>query len=114
MHTVSTAREGRVLGALVALALLAAVLFVVTPKASASKSECEPGGKVCGWSGENYTGTFSWWAANTGCHNHEFNPNIRSMYNHTGHDIELPGRGILGAGFSFPWAEPAITGLICT
>jgi hypothetical protein len=113
MHTVSTARLGRVLGAYVALALLAAVLFVATPKASASKSECA-GGWVCAWSGESYTGNFSHWGANTGCHNHENNPNIRSMYNNTGHDIELPGRGILGAGFSFPWAEPPITGLICT
>jgi hypothetical protein len=114
MHTVSTVRKGGVLGALVAPALLAAVLFVATPKASASISQCEPGGKVCAWSGGSATGNFSWWAANTGCHNHAGNPNIRSMYNRTDHDIELPGRGFLGAGFSFGWAEPAITGLICT
>jgi hypothetical protein len=114
MHTVPTARHGRVLGALVAFALLAVVLFIATPKASAEISQCAEGGRVCAWSGANYTGTFSWWAANTGCHNHEFNPSIRSMYNHTGHDINIVGRGTLGAGFSFAWAEPAITTAICT
>lgn len=113
MHSVSTAQRGRALGALMALALLAAVLFVTTPKASAAKSDCA-GGWVCAWSGESYTGTFSHWGANTGCHNHEFNPNVRSMYNNTGHDINIVGRGSLGAGFSFPWAEPPITQEICT
>jgi hypothetical protein len=113
MHIVPAARQGRFLGALVALALLAAVLFVATPKASASISQCESAGRVCAWSGGEYTGTFSWWAANTGCHNHEFNPSIRSMYNRTGHDINVAG-GTLGAGFAFGWAEPAITGAICT
>jgi len=112
MDTVSTARKGHALGALVALAVLVAVLFVGTPKASAT-SQC-PGGAVCAWSGANYTGTFSWWAANTGCHNHINNPNIRSMYNHTGHDINIVGRGSLGAGFEFGWADPAITQAICT
>ena len=112
MHTVSTARQRRVLGALVALALLTAVLFVATEKASAT-SQC-PGGAVCAWSGANYTGNFSWWAANTGCHNHAGNPNIRSMFNNTGHTINIVGRGSLGASFEFGWAEPAITTEICT
>jgi hypothetical protein len=113
MHTVPAAGKERVLGVLVTLALLVVVLFVATPKASAEMSQCAEGGRVCAWSGANYTGTFSWWAANTGCHNHEFNPFIRSGWNHTGHDVWY-GSGTLGAGFAFAWAEPAITGAICT
>jgi hypothetical protein len=113
MHTVPAARQGRVLGALVVLALLAVVLFVATPKASAESSQCNESGRVCAWSGGNYNGTFSWWAANTGCHNHEMNPNIRSIWNRTGHTILVQGEP-LGAGFLVSGGEPPVTGAICT
>jgi len=112
MHTDFTAQKGYALSALVALALFTAVLFVATPKASAT-SQC-PGGSVCAWSGASYTGTFSQWGGNTGCHNHINNPNIRSMFNNTGHTINIVGRGSLGASFEFGWIDPAITTEICT
>jgi Peptidase inhibitor family I36 len=115
MHAVPVVRKV-FLGALVALAFLAGALFVATPKASAALSDCS-GGRVCVWSGAGYGGTFSWWGLNTGCHNHAFNPTLRSVYNNTGGFISIPSIGAVFNPFtaaSLGAGQPSITGAICT
>jgi|SRR5829696_1933873 len=115
MHAVPVARKA-LLGALIALALIAGALLTAVPNASASSSQCNEAGRVCVWALANYEGNFSWWGAGTGCHNHVENANLRTVWNRTSHSINIPERGsvapnssmILGAG------EPSITGSICT
>src|SRR6478672_4597364 len=92
MHTVPVARKV-FLSALVALALVAGALFAATPKASASMGQCSAN-TVCAWSNEGWEGQFSWWALNSGCHFHEGNPRLRSIYNRTSRIIEVPGRSL--------------------
>jgi hypothetical protein len=119
MHNVAVVRTVAVrtvfLSALAALTLLAGALFVAAPKASASVSQCS-GNKVCIWAGRNYEGKFDWWAASeTGCHNHEGNPEVRSIYNKTAYNVEVYGRFILqsGIGVSLEPGEGPITSAIC-
>jgi hypothetical protein len=119
MHDVLVMRTTSVrttlLGVLAALTLLAGALCVVPPKASASLSQCSSG-HVCVWAARNYEGQFSSWpASNTGCHNHESNPEVRSIANWTGYKVEVVGRFILEAGFAVSlnsWEGP-ITSAIC-
>jgi Peptidase inhibitor family I36 len=113
MRTATVTRKVSV-SALVALALLAGALLIATPKASASMSEC-PSGAVCIWKNSNFTGPLSIWAASeTGCHTHEANPEIRSGYNRSGHNVQFGGQIELESGL---WFEKpggnAITGQIC-
>lgn len=80
-----------------------------------SLSQC-PGNAMCVWSNNDFTGNFSFWnASETGCHNHEGNPNLRSGVNQTGLNVELGGTGdILGPGSQFRFLEGgSLTGLIC-
>lgn len=114
MHAVSVARKTS-LSALLALVVLAGALFLVVPKASAERSQCS-GNTVCAWSRSGYEGQFSWWAPNTGCHSHEGNPAIRSIWNNTNKTIEIPARFAIGPGgaISLSAGENSITGLICT
>ena len=115
MHTVPVARKV-FLSTLAALALLAGAMFVATPKASAGLGQCSYN-TVCAWSEEGWRGNFSWWSLNSGCHNHEGNPRLRSVYNLTTRTIEIPGQGeriLPGGTISLqPWMN-AITGVICT
>jgi len=101
------------LSALVALLLLMGAMFVATPKASAGLEQCSAG-QVCIWQNSNFTGTFSWWSrADTGCHNHEGNPNIRSAWNRTDYWVRLGGRGPVAPGNTLQEFSGAITGQIC-
>lgn len=113
MSTVLAARKAA-LGALAALALLAGAMFIgPTPKASASIGQCPEAVVICVWSQTNYEGNFSYWsAAEWGCHTHELNPNIRSVWNRTGLKVVLGGRGYSEPHERKP-IEPAVTGLIC-
>lgn len=112
MHTVPVARRVP-LSALVAFVLLAGALFIATPGASADPSQCSAN-TVCLWANSDYTGNFSFWAASDrGCHNHEGNPNLRSVWNRTSNTIEIPGRGFrIGPNGRIGWSEAA-TGVIC-
>ena len=115
MHSPMVARKVS-LSALIALALLAGALFAFTPKAHASAAQCNEAGRVCVWSLSGAEGTFSWWGAGTGCHEHSFNPVLRSVYNRTSHAINIPERGTVSPN-TLIWltgGEPSITGLICT
>lgn len=70
-----------VLSALIALAVLAGVCFLVSaPKASAVKSDC-PSGKVCFWSGPTFGGTQAFFEG-TGCKGLE-NIDPASAWNNT-------------------------------
>ncbi len=115
MHTVPVARK-MFLSALVALALLAGALFVATPNASADRSQCSSN-TVCAWSNSGYIGNFSFWAASDrGCHNHESNPRLRSVWNRTNNTISIPGKGINvgpGGSISLEGGANEITGVIC-
>jgi len=114
MHTVPVARKVS-LGALVALAMLVGALFIATPQASAERSQCSEN-TACVWERSGYEGRFSFWGPNTGCHNHEGNPSLRSVWNRTGRTIEIPGRFNIGPGgsISLGGSENSITGLVCT
>lgn len=79
---------------------------------SASLSQC-PANAVCAWSGTNYTGDFSWWAAgDTGCKAHAGNPTIRSGVNNTGFWVRFGGGPTLPPATSF-FSGYSIVGLIC-
>jgi hypothetical protein len=112
MHANPVARK-LFLSALAALALLAGALFVATPTASANLGQCSEN-TVCLWANEDYTGNFSFWAASDrGCHNHEGNPSLKSVWNRTSNTIEIPGRGFrIAPGAHIGWSEAA-TGVIC-
>jgi hypothetical protein len=112
-YIVSSARRPFLI-ALASLALLASVLLIAAPKASASKSECSAG-TVCAWENSNFTGNFSQWSASeTGCHNHAGNPNIRSGWNRTGVNARFGGAGVLEPGKAFELLSGnPITGEIC-
>jgi Peptidase inhibitor family I36 len=114
MHAVSDARK-MFSSALIVLALLVGALLVAAPKASAERSQCSSN-TVCVWSQSGYEGNFSQWGPNTGCHNHEGNPSLRSVWNRTNRTIEIPARFNLGPGgaISLTAGEPSITGVICT
>lgn len=112
MHNASTLRKTFVNG-LAALTLLACVLLVATPQASASLSQC-PSNAVCAWEGRNFDGKFSWWPAwDTGCHNHVNNPNIRSGFNRTGYWVRFGGLGEFAPNTGFQLTSGSMTGLIC-
>jgi hypothetical protein len=112
MHAVPVSPK-LLLSALVAIALFAGALFVATPKASASKSQCLAG-KVCAWSGSDYSGNFSQWdASDTGCHDHVNNPQIRSGWNRTGYKVRYGGWGVLYSGSYFQLYGDEIWGEIC-
>lgn len=116
MHAVPVYARKGFLAALVALALLAGALFVATPKASANISQCSAN-TACAWSNGGWEGQFSWWPLNSGCHFHENNPSIRSIYNRTTRIIEVPGRGLLifpGEAITLNSGVNSITGQICT
>jgi Peptidase inhibitor family I36 len=112
MHTVPVTRKV-FLSALVALALFVGAMFVATPRASASQSQCSRG-TVCVWSGSNFDGNFSWWpAGSTGCHSHANNPNLRSGWNRTGYRVRIGGDGFLYPDYVFNDFGNPVTGLIC-
>ena len=115
MHTVPVARKA-LLSALVALALLTGALLVVAPKASANINQCSAN-TACVWSNEGWEGQFSWFPLNSGCHFHEGNPSLRSVYNLTSRTIEIPGRNWRirpREGISLLPGLNSITGQICT
>ena len=115
MHAVPVVRKA-FLSALVALAVLAGALLVTAPKASASITQCSAN-TACAWSNEEFEGQFSWWPLNSGCHFHEGNPRLRSIFNRTSRIIEVPGRSLLIWPEKFITLKPeanAITGQICT
>lgn len=116
MHGALIARKVS-LGALVALALLAVALFVATPGASADRSQCSSN-TICAWSNSGYIGNFSFWnASDRGCHNHESNPRLRSVWNRTSNTISIPGKGLNigpGGSISLEGGANEITGVICT
>jgi Peptidase inhibitor family I36 len=100
---------------LTALALLAVALFVGTPSALSAEQryQCSPD-TVCGWSIKNYEGTFSWSASSdTGCHTHDWNPNINSIWNRTARTVEIPGRHLYVGPYSAIETGEGITGRIC-
>jgi Peptidase inhibitor family I36 len=112
MHTIPVARKVA-LSALVAIALLAGAMFVATPKASAGLEQCSAN-TVCVWEGNDFDGNFSWWArSNTGCHNHEGNPNIRSAWNRTDYRVRLGGWGEIADDIAIGLGSGSITGQIC-
>lgn len=99
--------------ALAALTLLVGAMSVATPKASASLSQC-PANAVCVWEGRNYDGNFSWWPAwDTGCHNHAFNPNLRSIWNNS--NVWWVGFGSVAIGGNVQYSLPSgsVTTPIC-
>lgn len=119
MHNVAVVRTITVrtilLSALAALTLLAGALFVAAPKASASLKQCSEG-TVCVWAGRNFEGKFDWWpASSTGCHNHEGNPEVRSIADWTGYKVEVVGRFTLESftAVSLNSGEGPITSAIC-
>jgi hypothetical protein len=114
MRSASIARP-TLLGALVALTLLASVLLVAAPKASASKGEC-PSNSVCVWSAVNFNGTISHWSEfSLGCHSHASNPEIRSGWNNSNFFVRFGGRFTKGPHTFFEnvGGEGPITGEIC-
>jgi peptidase inhibitor family I36 len=115
MHAVPVARKA-LLGALLALALIAGALLTTAPKAAASMSQCNEAGRVCVWALSGWEGNFSWWGAGTGCHDHVENSNLRSVYNRTSHSINIVGRGSVApnTAISLTAGEPSITSQICT
>lgn len=72
---------------------------------------------MCAWSLANFQGTFSWWHAwDTGCHNHEYNPTIRSGFNNTtSYWVRFGGVVTLApnSGFSLPAGANPVVGQIC-
>jgi hypothetical protein len=114
MYTASLAQRA-FLGALAALTLLAGVLFVAAPKASASLSQC-PENAVCVWQNWDLTGNFSWWPASSeGCHSHVGNENLRSGWNNTNLKVRWGGSGLAGKPGE-EWVDPngnPVTGEIC-
>jgi hypothetical protein len=101
--------------ALVTLALLTGALLVAAPKASASMGQC-PENSVCIWSKSGWTGDFtSWPASQTGCHNHESIPSLRSGWNRTGYNVYFGWEGPIppGEAFYLTAGEPSITGNVC-
>jgi len=113
MHTVPVCARKGSLSALMTLTILAAALFVSTPKASASFESCAST-KVCLWAGENGTGEMRVFnGEDLGCKTlADIDP--KSIYNHTGNKFVLvPGRGlVIGPGFAIN-TEQKITGVIC-
>lgn len=106
MHTAPMGRK-TLLSALVALALLGAALFVVTPTASANREEC-PEGRICLWSGPTFGEARAFFNGfETGCHSlASIDP--RSGWNHTGnHTAIFPFIKTIRPGQSFsnefPW-----------
>lgn len=78
---------------------------------SAVLSQC-PANAVCAWSLNNYQGNFSWWPAwDTGCHNHEYNPTIRSGFNNTGYWVRFGGVVTMAPYSGF--GASSIAGQIC-
>jgi hypothetical protein len=76
-------------------------------------SEC-PSNAMCAWAGREFNSTFSWWAASeTGCHNHAFNPELRSFWNRTGYTVTLEGIGVIYAGETKELASGAQSLAIC-
>jgi len=111
MHTVLVARKALV-GALVALAVLAGALFIAASKASASRSQCSEN-TVCVWEQPNYEGRFSWWPEeNWGCHTHVTNTPIRSTWNRTFWGVRYGGFGVFGGGSAISNFGP-VYGEIC-
>lgn len=112
MHAAFVARRAR-LSALVALAVLAGTLFVAAPKASAALADC-PANAVCAWEGRNFNGQVSWWPDwDWGCHNHIWNPEIRSWANNTGYWVRFGGAGIHPPYSAYALPSGYIHGLIC-
>ena len=112
MHHIVISRRTS-LGALAALSLLIGALFATAPKASADLSQC-PANAVCVWENSNYTGNFSQWAASDrGCHDHYFNPNLRSAYNRTGFSVQMGGWGNIPSGQTWSVTGGVVTGQIC-
>lgn len=117
----STTTRNVFLVGLLALALLAAALGTIAPKASATideKSECSPG-YVCFWSGKTFgraecqsgLNCFSeFHGYEVGWHNLE-NINPQSMYNHTGEHVAWFLIGCcdafpVGPGGTEQWSSP--------
>jgi hypothetical protein len=111
MHTVSVARKLS-LGALVALALVVGALFAAAPTASANTEQCSAN-TVCVWESRDFRGNFSWWYEwDRGCHEHGGNPQIRSWWNRTGHEVTAGRAGNIGHNPGWI-GEGYINGLIC-
>lgn len=111
MQYVSAAQR-TTLSAVVALTLLVGVLFVATPKASASQSQC-PANAVCVWEGRNFDGNFSWWPAwDTGCHSHVNNPELRSIWNRSGYWVGF-GSYAVQSGVATGLPSGYVSGLVC-
>lgn len=71
---------------------------------------------VCAWETPNYDGTFSWWSStDTGCHNHAYNPVLRSGWNRTGWIVYYGSLEVQPEhGFFFPYGTGhPITGMVC-
>lgn len=80
-----------------------------------AKSECSAN-TMCVWSNNDFTGNFSQWPeSNTGCHNHESNPKLRSGWNRTNFRVRIGGAIFLLPGETFVVLSGAnpITGEIC-
>ena len=100
------------LSALLALLMTAGALLILTPEASAERSDC-PAGKICLWAGATYGGQQSFWNGyETGCHALS-NIDPQSIWNHTGnHSAAMSGLGITGPGVYWTWGYP-YTGELC-
>lgn len=100
--------RGVLLSALVAFALLAGMLLMAAPKASAALGDC-PVGKICLWSGSVFDGQASFFDGSDQGFKTLANIDPQSAYNHTGNHIAVfGGVGLLPGEvrqFSPPWTD---------
>ena len=93
--------------------VVAAGFLILTPQASAEKSDC-PAGKICVWAGPTFGGAAAFFdGSETGCKAlSSIDP--RSAWNHTGnHTASFPSGTLpLGPGGSFSERLP-YTGSMC-
>lgn len=124
----------KVIGALIAVALLSGVVavapamaeeestppgeLVTKPITPAELSEAAPSStcsshQVCAWSGI-FSGTFSWWPEeNTGCHNHSSNPKLKSGANFSKYRERVGGWGYVEPNFAWESVGGVVTGELC-